>query len=110
MGTAVTLPPLQKRPRSSFDQNLPAKKVMRCDRCRPRERKILYPPETDVADKRGEIFPLETGIYARACFSTFAILAGTPNSLRHTSASAATPSRICSWDGLAKHSRNRLPA
>jgi hypothetical protein len=47
---------------------------------------------------------------ARACFSTFALLAGTPNSLRQTSASTATPSRICSCEGLAKHSRRRLPA
>ena len=48
--------------------------------------------------------------YPRACFSTFALLAGTPNSLRQTSASTATPSRICWCEGLAKHSRNRLPA
>ena len=40
--------------------------------------------------------------YARTCFSTFAILAGTPNSFRHTSASTATPSRIWSCEGLAK--------
>jgi DNA-binding XRE family transcriptional regulator len=46
----------------------------------------------------------------RARFSTFAIRSGTPNSLRHTSASTATPSRICSCEGLAKHSRSRLPA
>jgi hypothetical protein len=33
-------------------------------------------------------------IYIRA-FSTLALRAGTPNSLRQTSASTATPSRIC---------------
>src|ERR1700737_571951 len=51
-----------------------------------------------------------TQIDVRAPASTFAILAGTPNSLLHTSASTATPSRICWCDGLAKHSRSRLPA
>jgi len=40
--------------------------------------------------------------------STFALRLGTPNSLRQTSASAATPSRISCTDGLAKHSRKRL--
>ena len=46
----------------------------------------------------------------RARVSHSRSLAGTPNCLRHTSASTATPSRICSRDGLAKHSRSRLPA
>ena len=41
----------------------------------------------------------------RARFSTLAIRSGTPNSLRQTWASTATPSRICSCEGLAKHSR-----
>ena len=45
----------------------------------------------------------------RARFSTLAMRSGTPNSLRQTSASTATPSRICSCEGLAKHSRSRLP-
>ena len=36
-------------------------------------------------------------IQARSCLSTFALLAGTPNSRRQTSASMATPSRICSY-------------
>ena len=49
------------------------------------------------------------GAQLRARFSTFAIRSGTPNSLRQTSASTATPSRICSCEGLAKHSRSRLP-
>src|SRR5436190_14017882 len=44
--------------------------------------------------------------YARA-FSTFALLVGTPNSRRHTSARIATPSRICSCVGLAKQIRSR---
>ena len=44
--------------------------------------------------------------YAR--FSTFALRSGTPNSRRQTSASTATPSRICSTEGLAKQSRRRL--
>ena len=46
--------------------------------------------------------------YAR--FSTLPIRVGTPNSLRHTSASVAMPSRICRCVGLAKHSRSRQPA
>src|SRR6185437_1545872 len=36
--------------------------------------------------------------------STLALRAGTPNSLRQTSASTAIPSRISSCVGLAKHS------
>ena len=47
--------------------------------------------------------------HVRACFSTLALRDGTPNSLRQTSASTATPSRICWWEGLAKHNRNRQP-
>src|SRR5205085_10289329 len=49
------------------------------------------------------------GIHPCARFSTLALRVGTPNSLRQTSASTATPSRICSCEGLAKHSRTRLP-
>src|SRR6202161_3425538 len=45
--------------------------------------------------------------HALTC-STLAIRFGTPNSRRQTSASAATPARMASWDGLAKHSRVRL--
>src|SRR6202030_889244 len=40
--------------------------------------------------------------------STLAIRFGTPNSRRQTSAKAATPARMASWDGLAKHNRVRL--
>src|SRR6202012_3414422 len=47
---------------------------------------------------------------ARPRFSTLALRAGTPDSRWHTSASPATPSRICSGEELAKHSRSRLPA
>src|SRR5258707_1129651 len=43
-----------------------------------------------------------------ARFSTFALRAGTPNSLRQTSASAATPARMVSCEGCAKHNRIRL--
>ena len=40
--------------------------------------------------------------------ATLALRVGTPNSVRHTSASAATPSRISSSVGLAKQSRIQL--
>jgi hypothetical protein len=48
--------------------------------------------------------------FRHARFSTLALLAGTPNSLRQTSAKTATPSRICWCEGLAKHSLKRQPA
>jgi hypothetical protein len=57
--------------------------------------------------KRG---PRDGAPHAGACVATLAIRAGTPNSLAQTSASTAMPSRISSWEGLAKHSRSRLPA
>ena len=49
--------------------------------------------------------------WAQDCWSarvTLALRVGTPNSLRHTSASTAMPSRISSSVGLAKQSRRRL--
>jgi hypothetical protein len=54
-------------------------------------------------------FGYASGCTPRLC-ATFAILSGTPNSRRHTSASAATPWRISSAEGLAKHRRIRLLA
>jgi hypothetical protein len=70
------------------------------------------PPQAGEVDRaRGAIDAINRRsfrlrLYAR--FSTFAILAGTPNSRRQISASTAMPSRICSVDGLAKQSRRRL--
>ena len=46
------------------------------------------------------------GLYSSRC--TLAMRSGTPNSRRQTSASVATPARIASCEGLAKHSRVRL--
>ena len=74
---------------------------------------LVIPPK-EVCEKVGKQYDQmafdDGDLQLDARFSTLALRAGTPNSLRHTSASTAMPSRICSCDGLAKHSRNRLPA